>query len=51
MGLKKLTIAELAKIIDVSKPTVYSRAKSLGIALDGMYSDDEIKLLRQPRKK
>lgn len=48
---KKLTIAELTKIIDVSKPTVYSRAKKLGVALDGIYSDDEINLLRQSRKK
>ncbi|CAK1255048.1 hypothetical protein R55227_BLOPHJLP_01698 [Fructobacillus tropaeoli] len=48
---KKLTIAELAQIIDVSKPTVYSRAKALGVSLDGIYSDDEIKLLRQSRRK
>lgn len=48
---KKITISELAKLVKVSKPTIYSRAKLLGIKLNGVYSDEEVEALRQPRKK
>ena len=48
---KELNINQLSDIIGVSKPTVYSRAKALGIELDGKYSTDEIKALGKSRKK
>lgn len=49
-GQKKLTITELTKLINVSKPTVYSRAKALNIDLDGSYTDAEIERLKQSRR-
>lgn len=46
----KLTIIELTKLLNVSKPTVYSRAKALKIDLSGSYTDDEIERLKQSRR-
>lgn len=40
------SIAELAKDVGVTRKTLYSRARSHGIALNGEYTEQELKLLK-----
>lgn len=41
------SVSQLARYLNVSRKTVYDRAKRDGISLNGVYSDDQLKSLRR----
>lgn len=43
------TASELIRYLDIPRPTLYRRAKKLGISLtNGTYTEDELEALKQP---